>query len=412
MNQSTTSLIGAVFLLEIGSALQGVLLPVRAEMAGFQAETIGALGTLYYAGFVLGCLRLPAVIRRIGHIRSYAALSAIAASLALLHALVIAPLAWMGLRVVAGFCFAGLFMVTESWINDRATPETRGRIFGRYMLATWFGVIFGKLVYSVALPDAFHLFALASIAVGLSMVPLTMTNGAMPAIPQPARVRLAEAFRTAPIGFLGCLAVGLANSAFWTFGPLFARNEIGPGLPVSLFMVFCVLGGAVAQWPVGRLSDQTDRRWVILGLCVASIAISLSIAFAHETTGFGLYGRGAIFGAATLSLYSICVAYANDRADPAGYVDVSSHLLLVFGVGAIAGPFLAGVLISAHGYPSLFLFMAGAESLLALLVLVGVFASAPVPQEERTVFASQPPLSHGTQAAIPLQQDADPANRA
>lgn len=400
----------AVLLLEIGSGVLGVLLPIRAETAGFETRTIGILGTMYYSGFVLGCVYLPATIRRIGHIRCYASLAAVAASLALVHALLVTPLTWMGLRLIAGFCFAGLFMVTESWINDRATPETRGSILGQYMFATWVGVIGGKLLYSAIPTDAFVLFALVSMAVGLSMVPLTITNGATPMIPRAARMGFSEIFWTAPTAFLGCLAVGLANSAFWTFAPLYAQNEIGAGAPVGIFVATCVFGGAVAQWPVGRISDRTDRRWVILGLCLTSAATGLALYADFSRPGLAVYALGVLFGASTLSLYSVCIAYANDRATPENYVDVSSYLLMVFGAGAIAGPLLAGIMISILGYPSLFLFTAGAVSLLGFLVLARSRVRSPVPLEERVAFASQPPFSHGTQAIIPLQQEAERAN--
>ncbi|MDG4648192.1 MFS transporter [Roseibacterium sp. SDUM158017] len=403
-HDSTLSLMAAVFLLEIGSGLQGVLLPVRAEIVGFETEAIGLLGTMYYAGFVLGCLRLPGTVRRIGHVRCYASLSAAAASLALVHALTAAPVVWMGLRLLAGFCFAGLFMVAESWINDRATPQTRGSILGQYMLATWIGVIVGKLVYPLAAPDTFELFALASIAIALSMIPLTVTNGAVPTIPRPARLGLRDVYATAPLAVIGCLAAGLANSAFWTFAPLYARNEIGPGAPVALFVAVCVLGGALAQWPLGRFSDRIDRRWVIGGLSVSAAAAGSGLAVAPSLSMPQVYALGATFGASALTLYSICIAYANDRAQPEGYVDVSSHLLMVFGAGAIAGPFLCGLLISAVDYGGLFLFAAAIELGLACLVAVVGLKRSPAPAAERVAFAVQPPVSHGTQAVIPLQQ--------
>lgn len=403
MDRSLASLMSAILLLEIGSGLQGVLIPVRAEIAGFPTEIIGVLGTLHYVGFVLGCVRLPALVRRIGHVRSFSALSAIAASSVLFYALAEIPVAWMGLRVAIGFCFAGLFMVTESWLNDRATTDTRGSLLGKYMLATWIGVIIGKMVYSLASPESFQHFSLVAVAITISMVPLAVTNGAVPTIPQPSRIGLAEVYQLAPTGFIGCLVVGLANSAFWTFGPLFARNEIGIGAPVSLFMAACVVGGAALQWPMGRISDGTDRRWVIACLCLASALVGLSLACVPASSTLQTYGLGFLFGAASLSLYSLCVAHANDHADPSGYIDVSSSLLLVFGLGALAGPFFAGLIIPVFGYPSLFLLTGGAETILAAFVLVNIRLAPRVPKEEQASFVSQPPLSHGTQAIAELQ---------
>ena len=403
MDRSLVSLMIAILLLEIGSGLQGVLLPIRAEIAGYPAEMIWALGTLHYIGFVVGCLRLPTLIRRIGHVRCFSALSAIAACATLIYAFAEYPLLWMGLRVIVGFSFAGLFMVTESWLNDRTTVETRGRVLGVYMLATWVGVISGKLVYSFTPTASLHHFSLVAFAIILSMVPLALTNGAVPVIPASSRMRLADVFALAPIGFVGCFAIGIANSAFWTFGPLFARNEIGAGAPVGYFMAACVIGGAILQWPIGRISDDIDRRWILVVLCLASVVVAAALALVPMVSEIQIYGLGVAFGAASLTLYSICIAHANDQADPSEYVDISSYLLLVFGIGAIAGPLLAGIGVSNFGYSSLFLFTASIEAFLAVFVLTKIATSPAVPKGQQANFVAQPPLSHGTQALTELQ---------
>jgi MFS family permease len=393
----------AVFLLEIGSGLQGVLIPIRGQLAEFPTVLLGGLGTVYYIGFVTGCILLPRTVRRVGHIRCYSALAAIAASLALLHAMVVAPSAWLLFRLLVGVCFAGLFMVTESWLNDQTTQENRGRVLGFYMVVTWLGVISGKMLFSVSLSDDFHLFALASVAVGLSLVPIALTDGAVPAIPQPSRIRFWELYHTAPVGLIGCIAVGLANGAFWSFGPLFGQDRFGPGLGVSLFLTACVVGGAISQWPIGRISDHMDRRWVVFLLCAVSTATGLLLAWNPANSGPATYFLAGLFGVASLSIYSVCIAHANDRADPSNYVDVSSYLLLAFGTGAILGPFIAGMFISAIGISSLFVFTASVEAALAVFVLVRIRNEAPVPVPDRAIFTGQPPLSHGTQAVIELQ---------
>lgn len=407
MDRSVASLLISIFLLETGSGLLGIVIPVRAEIAGFRTEIIGVLGTLHYVGFVIGCIKLPGLVRRTGHVRSFSALAAIASCAILGYALTESQLAWMALRLAAGVCFAGMFMVTESWLNDRSTSTTRGRLLGSYMVATWVGVILGKLAYGALGQTSFEAFTLVAMAVVLSMVPLAVTNGAVPAIPRPSRLGLRELLKLAPAGFIGCLAIGLANSTFWTFAPLYARNAIGTGAPVSLFMVACVLGGAVFQRPIGRISDGMDRRWVILLLCVASAGVGLSIALADALSAAATYGLGFLFGAASLSVYSLCVAYANDRADPADYVDVSSYLLLVFGFGAIVGPLVSGVVVAHFGYPSAFLCMASAEIALALYLIGELYRTERVPPDQQVQFASQPPLTHGTQAVAGLNPETE-----
>jgi MFS family permease len=400
------SLLLALVLLNLGSGLLGVLIPIRSELAGFSIVTIGSLGTSYYLGFVVGCLFLPELVSRFGHIRSFSAVAAAAAGAALLHALTVTPLAWLVLRAAVGFCFAGLFMVIESWLNDLATSQTRGRVLGLYTAATWFGVVSGNLLFSLPSPGDFHLFALASIAISISLVPIALTTGAVPTIPEAASMSAAELFRTAPVGVAGCLAAGVANGAFWTFAPLFAQARSGSSLDVSLFMSATVVGGALSQWPIGRFSDRLDRRWVILCVCVVSAAVALLLALQSRITAPGLMGLGTIFGAFALSLYSICAAHVNDRADPKTFIKVSSHLLMAFGLGAIVGPLVAGFVISHMGISMLFAFTAAIHVALAIFTLSRIWTVKPVPERERGLFAPLPPIGHGTQPFFELQQSA------
>lgn len=406
MLTSLLYLLLAAILLELGNGLLGVLIPIQGEIAGFSIITIGGFGTLYYLGFVVGCMFLPRLIRRFGHIRSFSAFAAVAASAALVHALAIAPLTWLILRAAVGLCFAGLLIVIESWLNTQATPQTRGQVFGLYMAATWFGIVGGQLLFAIPYPDAFQLFAFVSIAVSLSLVPIALTTGAVPAIPQVSTINLVGLYRTAPVGLVGCLAIGLANGAFWTFAPLFAQSRSDTSLGVSLFMSAAVVGGALSQWPIGRFSDHVDRRWVIAGVCLASAAVALPIMIEKDNFGMVL-GLAALFGAFALSLYPICIAHVNDRADPLASVDVSSRLLMVFGFGAIVGPFLAGFVIAAAGVTGLFVFTAAIHVALALYAFSRIGLAKPVPEPERAMFAPSAPLTHETQAVLELQQGAE-----
>jgi len=407
MLTSLLYLLIATVLLELGNGLLGVLVPIEGKLAGFSTVTIGGLGTLYYAGFVVGCMFLPRIIRRFGHIRSFSAFAAVGASAALVFALAVTPWTWLALRATAGLCLAGLLIVIESWLNNQATPQSRGHVFGLYMAATWFGIVAGQLLFSVPSEGAFQLFAVVSIAISLSLVPITLTTGAVPSIPQVTSINLAGLYRTAPIGLVGCLATGLANGAFWTFAPLFAQTQSGTSLGVSIFMSAAVIGGAVSQWPIGRFSDRVDRRWIIAGVCFVSATAALLIILQPDDFAPLLIGLTVLFGASALTLYPLCVAHVNDRADPAAFIEVSSRLLMAFGLGAIIGPFLAGFLIAAGGIRNLFVFTAVIHVALAIYALSRIGLAEPVPEPERTAFAPSPPLAHGTQAAIELQQSAD-----
>jgi len=400
----------ATVLLEIGNGLLGVLVPIEGKLAGFSTVTIGGLGTFYYAGFVVGCMVLPRIIRRFGHIRSFSAFATVAASAALIHTLVATPATWLALRAAVGLCFAGLLIVIESWLNSQAAQQRRGHVFGLYMAATWVGIVGGQLLFAIPYSQSFQLFALVSIAVCLSLVPVTLTTGAVPAIPEVTSINVAGLYRTAPVGLIGCLATGLANGAFWSFAPLFAQARSDTSLGVSLFMSAAVIGGALSQWPIGRISDHVDRRWVITGVCLVSSVIALLMTLQPNGSAPLMLGLTVLFGASALTLYPLCVAHVNDRADPEAFIEVSSRLLMAFGLGAIIGPFLAGFLIAATGIMNLFVFTAGIHATLALYAFSRIKLAKPVPEPERAAFAPSPPLTHGTQAAVELQQTAEQAN--
>jgi MFS family permease len=330
----------------------------------------------------------------------------------LLTALFVLPWAWLTFRLILGFCFAGLFVVIESWLNEQATPETRGRTFGLYMIITWLGLIGGKMMFSIAPPDDFLLFSLASVALSLSLVPVALTTGAVPQISQPTRMSIKELYRTSPIGLVGCVAVGLANGAFWAFAPLFAKAQLGSAIGVSLFMSACVVGSMLTQWPIGRFSDRTDRRLVILGVCLVAVLAGLLLLLMEDATQAQFVILAMLFGASSLSIYTLCVAHANDRADPASFVEVSSYLLLAFGLGAIFGPILASTIISEAGLKSLFAYTAGIHTALALFILFRIRVSEAIPESDRSVFAPHPPEAHGTQVIIELNPGMEQAQEA
>ena len=403
------SLLLAVVLLEVGSGLQGLLIPVRADIAGFATTLIGGLGTAYYLGFVVGCLQTPHLVHRVGHIRCFAALAAVGACVVLTHGLIVDPWIWIGLRLLMGYCFAGLYMVVESWLNERAGSETRGRILALYMIATWAGVVGGKLLFPLAPADGFVLFALACMLIALSLVPVALTAAVAPVLPALSRAGIADVYRTAPIGLVGCAAIGLANGAFWSLAPVFALARGGSSIDVGLFMAAAVVGGGLSQWPLGRWSDRVDRRWVIFGSCVAAAVVGGLLLVERDGDGITMLALAAAFGASALPIYSLCVAHANDRASPEAFVEVSGRLLLAFGVGAIFGPLVAGVAITWAGPASLFVYMGVIHISLAAFIFVRLRLVEAVPEAERGSFAPMQPVPHTTQVVFELHPASEAA---
>lgn len=369
-----------------GNGLQTVLIPIRGAIENFAIVDLGLLGTGYFAGFTLGCVLGPLLIRRAGHIRAFMAMASIASVVALLHALLIDAPSWAGLRALSGFCFAVLFVVIESWLNEKAPNRHRGTIFSIYSVITLTVITLGQLMAGLGNPALFGLFALASVLVSLATLPVAFTAAPAPSVPAFMLPNVLGLYRNSPVGFAGCLAIGFANGAFWTLGPIFAQARGLDAAAVGLFMSAVVVGGAVVQWPLGAVSDRMDRRHVIVAVTVLAIAAGLAISFV-PVQGLGAFlGLGALFGAGALPLYALVVAHANDHAAPEDSVKISSGLLLVFGVGAVAGPVIASLVSGRFGNQTLFLYTAAIHTLLVLFTLWRITRSARTAADERVRF--------------------------
>ena len=363
------ALLVSVALLLMGNGLQGTLIPVRANLENFRAFELGLLGTAYFFGFTAGCLHGPSLVRRAGHIRTYLAMTALASGIALLHPMLVEPILWFALRVATGYCFAVLYIIIESWINERADNRVRGTVFSVYTIINLTVITLGQLMLGFADPQSFVLFAIASILVSFAALPVAFTAAAHPKMVASVHPRLKDLARISPVGTAGCFAVGLANGAFWTLGPVFAADAGLDTRGIGLFMSAVVLGGAVAQWPLGRISDRTDRRFVMLIATAIALGAAIALMLLPETGPDTMIIAGAIFGAGAFPLYPLAVAHANDNARPDQFVEVSSGLLLVFGIGAAIGPFVASLVRQVMGMPMLFVFTASVHLVLIAFIL-------------------------------------------
>lgn len=385
-------LLSTAFLL-MGNGLQGILTPIRANIEGFSAMAIGILGSAYFAGFVAGCLVFPHVVKRVGHIRSFAVLAAIASATILIQSLFLNLVVWGILRIAMGFCFAGLFMVIESWLNDKTNNETRGRVLSLYTTINLTVVTLGQLMVNWSSPSGTTLFILVSILLSISILPIALTESMAPSPILEVRLRLRWLFNASIMGCSGCFCAGLANGAFWTLGPVFA-HESGMSInSVAIFMSVAVLGGAFSQWPVGKISDTMDRRKVMGFCCFFAGSIGLGLALIYEHSMTTMWILIFMFGVFTFPLYSLSVAHANDSVSREDFVEVSSGLLLIFGVGAIIGPLLASKLIQHFGQPSLFVFSAIVYGLTGIFAYYRITQQERAPIEEREDFISIPRTS-------------------
>ena len=392
LRQLAALLLGTAILFT-GNGLINTLLPVRAEIEAFSTLEIGLLGTVYFAGFILGCLSVPFVVRRVGHIRTFATLSSIIAATALAHVFLIDPIVWGILRFFVGFAFSGLYVVIESWLNDRATSANRGAIMSAYTFISLCVLMAGQFLLTAYDPAGFELFALIAILIAIALVPVSLTKAPEPPRPATIGLDIAGLWRLSPVGFVGCLSVGLVNGSFWTLGPVFASRS---GLDIDNLVYFiagATLAGAVAQWPLGLVSDRIDRRFVIVGatLCAAASGVLLSTWVEPSTTL--LIGLSAAFGGFAMPLYAVSVAHANDHAEDTRFVATAGGLLLVYGLGASLGPLIASALMGYYGSGGLFMFTTSVHAALALFTIVRLVVRRRPKQDDRAGFVAVPRTS-------------------
>jgi len=374
---TVASLLFGTAILLTGQGLQGMLIPVRASLENFSTISIGLMGATYFLGFTYGCWKGAVLIRGVGHVRVFAAMTATASAVPLLHGLWVDPWIWSSLRFVSGFCFAVLYLVIESWLNERSTNENRGSVFSAYVLINMTVVGVGQQMLLFYDPLDLNLFALASVLVSMAAVPVALSRSENPRPIEDAKLNFRYLYKNSPVGMLGCLVCGLANGSFWALGPIFPIAYSGDISLSANFMTAVVFGSAVGQWPLGWLSDQTDRRIVLGVLSMVGVIISVIIwLMAPQLSSTGLIVLAALWGAVAFPMYSISVAHANDRAEVGDFVMVSAGLLLMYGIGAIIGPFIASMMMTSGSPGYLFLFIGIVHLLLAIYVITRVLIRA------------------------------------
>jgi MFS family permease len=358
------SLLTGVLVLIIGHGLQLTVVPLRAEAEGWTSYQIGAIGSAYYVGFVAGCFWAPFVIRRSGHIRAFTAFVSITTAILLAHTLWVAFIPWVAFRLIIGASLAGLYMIIESWLNDRATNQTRGLIMSAYIFLNFVAITIGQMTVTLYPPTEFTLFALSAMAMVIAAIPVAMTRSSEPAPVKTVRFRPRALYRASPVGIVGVTLIGVANGSFWA---LAAVAGVGAGLTAAeaaIFMSIATAGGALMQWPVGRLSDRIDRRIVLITLLCLAATSGLILAFVPLSRS-GLFVMALLYGMSAMPTYSIAAAHAYDHAAPGTFVEVAAGVLLANASGAIIGPILASSLMEETNSVKLFLFTALVQGSLA-----------------------------------------------
>ncbi|OAN80642.1 MFS transporter [Sulfitobacter sp. EhC04] len=389
-------LLGSAFLLFAGG-INGLILPVRGTIEGFSAVSLGLLGTGWAVGYVSGCIMTPPLVARVGHIRAFGAMAAIAAISMLASAIQITPWAWIVLRGVCGFCFAGAAMIVESWLSEQSSPDTRGRIFGVYTMVNLAASTAGSLMLTVGDPAGFLFFALAAIFYCMALVPTALSSSSTPAPLVTVKLNLAALWRNSPVAVFAVFWVGVSNAAFGTLAAVYAQNVGLVLAAVSFFISIPILAGAIIQMPVGLMSDRMDRRKVLVGVAALALVADLGfILLAPEGRGMNLT-LAALLGGSIYAMYPVIVAHANDHAEPGTAIQISGGLLLTFGIGSIIGPTVAGLAMAEVGIRALFLITAVSHGMVILYTLWRISKREAVADADKTSFQ---PINAGRTSSL------------
>jgi len=401
-----------LLLIMAGNGLQVVLLGVRSTEAGFTNIETGVIMAGYYLGMFFGSTLVPTMLSNVGHVRVFGAMSAIASAAVLVHALVLDPIVWTTMRIMTGLSFAGMFIVCESWLNDKSTNKTRGQMLSLYMIVTMAGIAAGQMMISFDDGNGLSLFLLASVLVSIAVVPILITEGNAPEFSAPERMSMRRLYNISPLAVIGLIINGMAISMLFGMGAVYARSTGLTPTEVGYFLTAPVLGALFLQYPVGRLSDRFDRRIVILGVA-ATAALVLGCAWQFGTLHFlVLLGCMFLFGGLLFPMYSLCIAHANDFLTPSQMVAVASGLIMMSGAGAVTGSPMAALSLEYLGTASFFPVLATTQVVTALIVVVRMTARPSVPGAAQGPFVAIPEASTAMAASLNPETewvDTDPA---
>lgn len=386
---------GSGFLFFAGG-INGLILPVRGAEEGFSAFSLGLLGTGWAVGYISGCIYAPRLVSQVGHVRSFGAMAAVASLSVLISALIISPVAWIILRSLAGFAFAGSAMIVEGWLTDKTDAKSRGTVFGTYTMVNLAASTMGQVSIAISGSIGIEIFILAGIFYSLALLPTAISASVKPTPIVEAKLDIKELWLNSPIAIVVAVFVGITNGAFGTLGAVYA-NDIGLSITqISFFMSAPILAGALAQIPIGYLSDRMDRRIVLIGVGVVALTADVAFVMFPVESSHQLIILAAVFGSTIFVMYPIIIAHANDHAKPGSSLKVSGGLLLMMGVGTIIGPIAAGVLMSANGPSGLFMVTMFAHVSILLFTVVRMSVRSAVDRKNKGLFVFLNPTRNTT----------------
>ena len=355
-------------ILMIAHGLQGNLLGVRAVIEEFNFIATGAIMSGYFVGYFAGANVVPNLVQKVGHIRVFAAFASTASLSILLHAVFVDPLVWVGGRFLTGFSIIGIFIVVESWLNDRANNRTRGQVLSVYMFISLIGLALGTLLLNFSSPEKYEPFILISLLLSIALIPVLLTKRKPPKFKKIIGIKIKELYKISPFGTVSMFFTGFIHSAIFTLGAVYAATMNFTIFEISLLLFLITVSGAVFQWPIGYFSDRTDRRVIIIGcafagalFCSLSIIASgtslqnmyLAINIGIDKIMFFVYVT--LYAGMAIPIFTLNLAYINDYIAKEKFVAAGGGMQIIFGLGAMLGPFICSALMNKFGSNGFFI---------------------------------------------------------
>lgn len=350
------ALLLGMMLLMVGNGVQGTLLGIRGAIEGFSTTQMSIVMSAYFVGFLFGSRAAPELIRRVGHVRVFAALGSLISALLVLYAAAPDWIAWTLMRVLIGFCFAGVYVTAESWLNNAATNETRGQTLSVYMIVQMIGIIAAQGLLNVADPAGYILFVIPSVLVSLAFTPILLSISPAPVFDRTKPMSFRKLYETSPLGCVGMFLMGGVFAAMFGMAAVWGTLAGLSVLEISIFVAAIYVGGLVFQYPIGWMSDRVDRRKLIFSISVlGTLATLMAVLF---TPGFvPLLLVALVIGGVSNPLYSLLLAYTNDFLETDDMAAASGGLMFINGLGAIAGPLAIGWIMGVVGPSGFFLYI-------------------------------------------------------
>jgi MFS family permease len=387
--QAITPVLLGITFVQLALGALAPLIALLLAQRGVPTTSIGLITSAYYVGFLAGSQSCAAIVDRVGHIRAFTVFAAIGADCVLLHAIVGDPLVWGVLRAATGYAMSGAFLVTESWLNDKVDAKSRGRVFAAYLFVSWSASAVGPLALN--LHDAANfLFILMGICFATALIPVALTQVRNPEIAGRSHFSLRRLFALSPLGVVACFAAGLVNSAFYGLLPVYGQATGLGDAHISVLLTTTLVGGLVAQYPIGMLSDRYGRRPTMLAVLVVALVFAVAMLLLQGRVFPAFLIVAFFYAAMTATLYGLGAGQTNDYVSPREFVSASGGLLFAWAAGASVGPIAAGGLMALFGPSGLFLYLALVLGLIALFTVFRMLRRSGLPLALQSGFVPAP----------------------